>query len=36
MELKPIRKNITLKDQAYELIRQAINTTTLIPGTSIP
>mgnify|MGYP000600373251 CR=1 FL=1 len=35
MELKPIRKNITLKDQAYEQIRQAINTNTLKPGTSL-
>ena len=35
MELKPIRKNITLKDQAYEQIRQAINTNTLKPGTAL-
>ena len=35
MELKPLRKNITLKDQAYEQIRQAINTNTLKPGTAL-
>lgn len=35
MELKPIRKNMTLKEQAYEQIRQAINTNTLKPGTAL-
>ncbi|MGN0427125.1 MAG: GntR family transcriptional regulator [Agathobacter sp.] len=33
MELTPIKKNMTLKEQAYEQIRQAINTNTLKPGT---
>lgn len=33
MELTPIKKNLTLKEQAYEQIRQAINTNALKPGT---
>ena len=33
MALTPIKKSSTLKEQAYEQIRQAINTNTLKPGT---
>ena len=33
MALTPIKKNSTLKEQAYEQIRQAINTNALKPGT---
>ena len=35
MELKPIKKVVTLKEQAYEQIREAINTNTLKPGTAL-
>ncbi|MCR5099867.1 MAG: GntR family transcriptional regulator [Butyrivibrio sp.] len=33
MSLTPIKKNTTLKEQAYEQIREAINTNSLKPGT---
>lgn len=33
MDFVPIKKNVTLKDQAYEQIKQAINTNMLTPGT---
>lgn len=35
MKLEPIRKNLTLKEQAYQAIRQAIFSNTLKPGTPL-
>lgn len=35
MTLKPIQKTVTLKDQAYESIKQAIYSNTLLPGTPL-
>jgi DNA-binding GntR family transcriptional regulator len=35
MALEPIKKNQTLKQQAYEQIRQAINTNSMKPGTPL-
>lgn len=35
MNIKPIKKNLTLKDQAYEAIKQAIYSNSLTPGTPL-
>lgn len=35
MNIKPIKKNLTLKDQAYQAIKQAIYSNSLIPGTPL-
>ena len=35
MDITPIKKNLTLKEQAYESIKQAIYSNTLVPGTPL-
>lgn len=35
MDIKPIKKNLPLKDQAYQAIKQAIYSNTLVPGTPL-
>lgn len=35
MNIRPIKKNLTLKDQAYQAIKEAIYSNTLKPGTPL-